>query len=153
MNTSPAPTDPRESHAVTFRAWAKAISDRDLEAYMACFSPDIIIEDIALNRTISGLVELRQLAGVWFAAFEDTTLTLQLHLEGDGHAAVSWESTGTVRGHFPGVTDNAVDGGRFRKRGMSVFRFDQNSKFVWERSHWDLQEFQRGLGVSVDRPG
>jgi len=150
MTTTPVTTDLRQAHAATFRAWAKAISDRDLDAFMACFSSDIVIEDVALNKTVHGTEELRQFAIEWFDAFEDTTLDLHLHLEGDGHAAVSWQSTGTKRGHFTGVTENAKDGGRFTKHGVSVFRFDDDAKFVWERSHWDLGELQRGLHAQTD---
>src|SRR5262245_6969943 len=133
--------------AAVFHTWAKAVSDGDLGLFLPCFSQEAVIEDFALNSTTRGLDAIDRAAAAWFAAFRDADLELDLHLAGDGHAAVSWTYTAVVHGAHPGVFDDAAVGRRCVKHGVSVFRFDHDNRFAWERSYWDLGEFQRSIAA------
>ncbi|CCH30656.1 nuclear transport factor 2 family protein [Actinosynnema sp. NPDC047251] len=140
-----SPAGERAEHAAVFHTWAKAISDADLDSYLTCFSEDTVVEDLALDTTTRGLEAVKEGAARWFAAFRDTSLDLTCHLEGDGHAAVSWTYTGVVADAHPGVFDRSAVGRRFTKHGISLFRFDDENRFAWERSYWDLGELQRSV--------
>lgn len=136
-----------DKHAATFRKWADSIAKGDVEEYISCFAPDAVVEDIAMGMETHGVHDIRAAATRWFQAIVDQKITIFAHLEGDGHSAVMWELSATVQGVFTELSEDSQPGSRFTKRGMSAFRFDDDARFVWERSHWDRASVLRQIGA------
>ncbi|MEV3851965.1 nuclear transport factor 2 family protein [Streptomyces microflavus] len=137
-----------EAHAATFRRWAHAMATSDVEEYVSCFAADAVVEDIAMGLTTRGSASIREAVTRWFQAIGDQKLTLLAHLEGDGHSAVMWELSAVVQGVFAELSTNAQPGSRFTKQGASVFRFNDDAQFLWERSHWD----KAGVLRQIEKP-
>ncbi|WP_242905723.1 nuclear transport factor 2 family protein [Actinomadura terrae] len=135
----------RDQHAATFQKWADAISNGDVNSFVACFAADAVVEDIAMGTVTRGEHDIREAASRWFQAMGDEKLTLLAHLEGDGHAAVMWELSGVAQGTFTELSTDVKPGSRFAKQGMSAFRFTADGLFAWERSHWDRASLRRQI--------
>ncbi|MFL6148053.1 MAG: nuclear transport factor 2 family protein [Pseudonocardiaceae bacterium] len=133
----------RMAHAATFSTWVKALEADDVASYLDCFASQVECEDIALQAKATGKEELGNGIAKWLAILHHERVQMDLQLEGDGHTAVIWTVTIVVRDQIPGVLDRAKVGSRAIIHGASVFRFDDNSKFTWERSYWDLNELLR----------
>lgn len=141
----------RDTHAATYRRWAQAIANSDVEEYVSCFAPDAVVEDIAMGLTTRGSSHIREAVTRWFQAIGEEKLTLLAHLEGDGYSAVMWELSAVVQGVFTELSTNAQQGSRFTKHGVSVFRFNDDGQFVWERSHWDKASVLRQIEAPHDQ--
>jgi steroid delta-isomerase-like uncharacterized protein len=129
-----------------FRTWARSLCTNDLDAYLSCFADDLRLEDLALESTVESKDELRKDVVTWFNAFHDETLTLDGYLEGAaGEIGTKWTLSATVVGYFPGLTENAVMGRRFTKRGLSVFTFSPEGLFQRETSYWNLTTIIRQI--------
>ncbi|MFJ8745995.1 ester cyclase [Embleya sp. NPDC127516] len=140
-----------DEHANTYRKWATSIADGDVEAYASCWAPDAVAEDVAMGMVTRGVHDIREAAIRWFQAIGDQKITILAQLEGDGHSAVMWELTAVVRGVFAELSPNSQPGSRFTKQGMSAFRFDDQARFVWERSHWDRAGVLRQIEAPHDQ--
>ncbi|POM23321.1 hypothetical protein BTM25_44740 [Actinomadura rubteroloni] len=129
-----------------FRAWAHSLCTNDLDGYLSCFAEDIYLEDLALESVVQSKEQLRTDVVKWFDAFHDEELTLEGYLEGsDGEIGTKWTLSATVVGHFPRLTENAVMGRRFTKRGLSVFTFSPDGLFQRETSYWSLNTIIRQI--------
>ncbi|MGW8375460.1 FAD-dependent monooxygenase [Streptomyces sp. ODS28] len=153
IGTDPQPTERTamsyqqtyDAHAATYRKWADSIINGDVEAYVSCFAPDAVVEDVAMGMETRGVHDIREAAARWFEVIVDQKITLLAQLEGEGHSAVMWELSAEVQGVFTELSSNVRPGSRFTKQGMSAFRFNDQNQFVWERSHWDRASVLRQI--------
>ncbi|KUL23216.1 nuclear transport factor 2 family protein [Streptomyces regalis] len=140
------PEQTRAVHAETFRTWATALEADDLATYLDCFTPDVEFEDIPLQITLHGREELGKAVSDGLKWLGHERIDIDLHLEGtDGHAAVMMRVHMRIRDQIPAIPHRVNVGTLCIVHTTSVFLFDEDGRFTWERCHWDLGELLRQI--------
>ena len=97
----------------------------DLDAYMGCWAPDMVID--VPGRTIRGRDAYRELSAGSFAWARPVAFTFH-HLAVDGDVVLAdWTITVETR----------ADGEAFAWRGMSACALDADGRIVWWREYYE----------------
>ncbi len=122
----------------------EAFSQGNLAVIDEVVAPDAVGHDPANPENTRGPEGIKQLIGMYRAAFPDLQFTVEdLIAEGD-KVVVRWSSSGTHRGELMGL---APTGKRATVTGTGIDHF-VDGKIVESWNHWDTLGLMRQLGAA-----
>ncbi|MGA6161591.1 nuclear transport factor 2 family protein [Amycolatopsis magusensis] len=127
--------------------WATAFNNRDVDAYIACYTEDLIFEDVALHRNFHGRTELAAFFTEWDAASPQSRVDVDRVLPTETGAVVTWTGRGVLSGHFPHLPPTAVPGSRIDLRAISVLDVDPDGLIVRHTDYYDVFTLLQQIGV------
>jgi steroid delta-isomerase-like uncharacterized protein len=131
----------------THRSVAASLNDRDLDAFLACYTDDLEYRDFGSGEVCRGKAELRSFAEAWLASVPDFSVELHSGHALDRVSTAEWTMSGTVTGELPGLPEARVQGKRFQVRGTCIFEFAEDGRIRAERDYWNAADMLVQLGV------
>lgn len=120
----------------------------DIDALLALYSPDCVLEQPSLGVRSVGHAALRPGLERFARSFPDYERSFD-GAASDGNQLVSW---GTARMTLTGIFGGAVpNGNRAAVMTFVVFRFGDDGLIAFEGHHWDLASLCRQSGIAVER--
>jgi len=121
----------------------KAWSTNDVEGIVACFTPDCVFEDLALQVTFEGHAGLREFAEAVFAAAPNFQwISSRMVVEGD-QVCSEWRFTLTQTGDFPGIP---ATGKSVEIPGVTVDEI-RDGLIHRHRDYWSLATYLQQVGL------
>ncbi|GAB2735664.1 nuclear transport factor 2 family protein [Amycolatopsis magusensis] len=127
--------------------WATAFNNRDVDAYVSCYTEDLIFEDVALHRTFHSRPELARFFTDWDAASPESRLDVDRVLPTETGVVVTWTGRGVLSGNFPHLPPTAVRGSRIDLRAISVLDIDPDGLIVRHTDYYDVFTLLQQIGV------
>jgi steroid delta-isomerase-like uncharacterized protein len=112
-------------------AWGK----KDSQAFFEVFHDEVIYDDVALGRVMTGHREFREFYEQSIIAFPDINMALVAAVADGENGGAEWVLSGT----FTGSTEmmGEPSGKSFSLRGSSVARF-KDGKISYLADYWDM---------------
>jgi len=129
------------AHEALVRTCLAAISAGDAEAWLACYTPDAVSEDVPLNSFWRGHDGLDAGVRSWLEAIPDTRMEAHTFVAGDRAGTCEWTMSGTLEGALDGLPPHLATlakGKSFSMRGVTVYRFSEDGRIEREALYWDL---------------
>ena len=126
--------------------WIDAFQRRDVDAVVACYTPDAVNFQVAAGEPAVGIEQIRRDTEEFFRGFPDAWSRVE-NLMGDGDwAAWEWVGGGTFAGEFYG---NRPTGNTFEIRGCGFFNF-RDGKIIYQRGYWDKLSWFKQVGLPIE---
>ena len=123
-----------------FTAW----NSHDPEKVAACFTEDIVYEDVAQGHISRGRDEVHKWAEGAFFGVEDLKFEILLSNVHKGHGTAEWIVSGTDKGLFD-------TGKNFSVHGVSIYEV-RHGKISRYKEFYDVATIMRQVGVLPSRP-
>ena len=143
MEATTANTSTDPAAAAALRDF-EALTRRDLDAMIAAYADDLVVEFVALGLVVRGPDEFRRFFTELFTAVPDLDTTYELAAASDGTAVVQWRN----RGHFTGGPFQGIEpnGREVDLRGVDVMRVE-NDRIAHNTVYYDSMNFARQVGM------
>ncbi|SEE67466.1 conserved hypothetical protein, steroid delta-isomerase-related [Streptomyces sp. 2231.1] len=118
-----------------------AISTRDLDRVMTCYTSDVLYEEPAFHQRLHGSDEVRQSYAELFERMEIALACVDTFTNGaKDRAVVCWRMEGTVRGASPGLFTPEHIGRPFALQGVSILHLTPDNRIARYLVYWNLQD-------------
>ena len=115
-----------------------------LDAFMADYHPEAVVEDMLLGGAIQGHAAIRDHKAQEFASLQGVRIDIQHRFAVGNEVVAEWVASGVLNGTFLGITGAQKP---FAVRGLTVVTRDTNGQITRESLYYDLSEVERQLGT------